>query len=53
MKSGAGFFFAYRIRKAVPMDGKQDSAQAQGQERQGQQSDPQAKDEQQESKAPG
>lgn len=33
------------------MDGEQDGAQ--GEEQQGQQGDPQAKDEQQESKAPG
>ena len=42
MKSGAGFFFSYRIRKAVLMDGGQDGEQAQGQ-----QGDPQAEDEQQ------
>lgn len=35
------------------MDGGQDDAQAQGEEQQGQQGDPQAKDERQESKAPG
>lgn len=35
------------------MDGEQDGAQAQGEKQQGQQGDPQAKDEQQESKAPG
>lgn len=34
------------------MDGEQDSAQAQGQKQQGQQGDPQAKDGQQEPKAP-
>ena len=53
VKSRAGFFFACRIRKTVLMDGEQDGAQAQGEERQGQQGDPQAKDELQESKAPG
>lgn len=35
------------------MDGGQDGAQAQGEEQRGQQGDPQAKDEQQESKALG
>ena len=34
------------------MDGEQDGAQAQGEKQWGQQGDPQAKDEQQESKAP-
>lgn len=47
VKSGAGFFFSCRIRKAVLMDGERDGEQAQGQERQGQQGDPQAEDEQQ------
>lgn len=47
MKSGAGFFFSCRIRKAVLMDGEQDGAQAQGEKQQGQQGDPQAEDEQQ------
>ena len=52
VKSRAGFFFACRIRKTVLMDGEQDGAQAQGEERARQQGDPQAEDKQQGQKAP-